>query len=238
MVGPNGDGTLSTPALAAILDYIRARPQIWEVILTGGDPFMLSSRRMHELTKALAAIPHVKIARWHTRVPVAAPERLTPALITSLKAKGLTTYVAIHINHADELTPNARAAIAKLIAFGIGLVSQSVLLKGVNDTVDALEHLMRALVEVGIKPYYLHHPDLAPGTGHFRISLTKGQRLISALRRRLSGLAMPHYMLDVPDGAGKVPIHPSHLSVHNGTDQITTLHGHTLPYPPSGAGHD
>ena len=207
-----GGAPLDAAAFAAALDYIRERPKIWEVVLTGGDPLVLSARRLAEVTRALAAIPHVEILRWHTRLPVAAPERVTDELAAALASgHDKTVYVALHANHARELTPEARAACRRLIAAGCTLVSQTVLLKGVNDHVETLEALMRGFVEARIKPYYLHHPDLAPGTSHFRITIAEGQALVRALRRRLSGLAMPTYVLDLPDALGKIPIGPTYL---------------------------
>ncbi len=206
-VGP-GSAALTEAEFAAALAYIRKRPEIWEVILTGGDPLTLSPRRIANVTAALADIAHVKVLRWHTRLPVAEPERVTNAMGRALLAEDRTTVVAVHANHARELTPEARAACRRLAAAGVLLVSQSVLLKGVNDDVATLEALMRAFVETGVKPYYLHHPDLAPGTAHFRPSIARGQALVAALRTRLSGLAMPTYVLDIPGGYGKVPIGP------------------------------
>src|SRR5580692_12933170 len=144
-VGP-GSGTLSATDFAAALDYLRAHAEIWEVILTGGDPLTLSPRRIAETTKALAAIPHVKVLRWHTRLPVAAPERVTKAMARALVAEGKTTVVAVHANHPRELTETARSACRRLAAAGAMLVSQSVLLKGVNDDPDTLIGLMRAFV--------------------------------------------------------------------------------------------
>ena len=212
MVGP-GAAALTADQFSAALEYIRARPGIWEVVLTGGDPLVLSPRRVAETTNALAAIPHVKVLRWHTRLPVVAPERVTKALARALaRDHEKTVFVAVHANHPRELTAEARAACRRLIDAGATLVSQSVLLKGVNDDVDALEALMRAFVEARIKPYYLHHPDLAPGTGHFRVSIARGQALMRELRRRLSGLAMPTYVLDQPEAHGKVPIGPSYVA--------------------------
>ena len=146
--------------------------------------------------------------RWHTRLPVAAPERVTPALARALRADGKTVVVAVHANHPRELTEDARAACRRLADQGIMLVSQSVLLKGVNDDAETLEALMRAFIESRIKPYYLHHGDLAPGTGHWRVPIGKGQDLMRVLRQRLSGLAMPAYVLDIPGGHGKVAIGP------------------------------
>jgi lysine 2,3-aminomutase len=212
MVGPGKAMALSDAELAAALDYIGAHPEIWEVILTGGDPLILSPRRVAEVTAALEQISHVKILRWHTRVPVVAPERVTPELTDALRAGTRAVYVALHTNHPREMTDLARAACARLIDADIAMVSQTVLLKGVNDDAGTLEALMRALVETRVKPYYLHHGDLAPGTAHLRTTIAEGQALMRELRRRLSGLALPAYVLDIPGAHGKVPIGPAYLS--------------------------
>jgi lysine 2,3-aminomutase len=205
-IGPGKKNSLSESDFAAALAYIAAHPQIREVILTGGDPFILSPRRIAEITTRLANIAHVKLVRWHTRVPVTDPDRVTDDLVAALHAPGATSWVALHANHAREFSSEARAAVARLVDGGIPLVSQSVLLKGVNDSVETLEALMHAFLENRIKPYYLHHPDLAPGTSHFRMDIEDGLALMRALRARLSGLAMPTYMLDIPGGFGKVPL--------------------------------
>lgn len=212
MVGP-GKQMLSPQQLDAALAYIRAHPEIWEVILTGGDPLVLSARRLGAVMTRIAAIEHVKVIRLHSRVPVVAPERITPSLVRALKAHGKTTYVALHANHPRELTGEAREAIARIIDGGIPMVSQSVLLRGVNDDVETLAALMRAFIEARIKPYYLHHADLAPGTSHFRTTIAEGQALMRALRGRLSGLAQPAYVLDIPGGFGKVPVGPHYLDL-------------------------
>ena len=206
MVGPENGEALSASETEAALDYIRSSPEIWEVILTGGAPFVLSPRRIHELTEALGQIPHVQVLRWHTRVPIADPARLTDAHIAALKAANKAVYVALHVNHVRELTPAARSAIAKIGDARIPVLSQTVLLKGVNDDADTLETLLRTLVAARVKPYYLHHGDLAPGTAHFRTSIAHGQRLMRELRQRLSGLALPAYVLDIPGAYGKVPL--------------------------------
>jgi len=206
MVGPQGDGTLTGDELEAALAYIEAHPEIWEVILTGGDPFLLSARRVRELSARLAAIPHVKIIRWHTRIPAVDPLRVTPDLVDALRVEGATTYVVLHTNHARELTANARAAIARIVDAGVPMLAQTVLLKGVNDDVATLEALMRALVEVRVKPYYLHHLDKAPGTSHFRCTIVEGQALTQELGQRVSGLAQPAYVLDIPGGHGKAQL--------------------------------
>ncbi|MGL5735135.1 MAG: lysine-2,3-aminomutase-like protein, partial [Beijerinckiaceae bacterium] len=177
MVGPDGDGALTGEALQRALDYIRAHDEIFEVILTGGDPFMLSARRAKALMQALNTIAHVKVIRWHTRVPVANPERVTPAFVNALRGSTKTIVVAIHANHADEFSSDACVAIARLADAGISLVSQSVLLRGVNDSVAALRNLMRVFLSARVKPYYLHHPDLAPGTAHFRLTIDEGLAL-------------------------------------------------------------
>jgi lysine 2,3-aminomutase len=230
---------LSRQQLDAALDYIRAHTEIWEVILSGGDPLVLSTRRLAAVIDALAAIPHVKIIRVHTRVPVAAPARVTPALVRALKAPGKATYVVLHANHARELSAKARAACARFIDAGIPMLSQSVLLRGVNDDAAALGGLMRTLVECRIKPYYLHHGDLAPGTAHWRTSIEEGQALLRALRGRLSGLCQPTYVLDIPGGHGKAPIGPSYLARvggNNGTTcyEIEDFNGCRHAYPPAG----
>ncbi|MBY0612456.1 MAG: lysine-2,3-aminomutase-like protein [Beijerinckiaceae bacterium] len=231
MVGPQGDGMLTAAEQQAALAYIAANSQVWEVILTGGDPLMLSARRMADIMSALADIPHVKIVRLHSRVPVVDPARVTQALVKALQASGKQVYVAIHANHPRELTVEARAACQRLIDGNVHLVSQSVLLKGVNDDTKTLADLMRAFVETGIKPYYLHHADLAPGTSHFRVEIAEGQALMRALRGRLSGVCQPTYVLDLPGGHGKVPIGPEHATQNaDGSWTIVDYQGQSHAY--------
>ncbi|WP_445500543.1 lysine-2,3-aminomutase-like protein [Microvirga sp. G4-2] len=232
MVGPQGLGTLTPDALDKAFAYIAEHSEIWEVILTGGDPLVLSARRLSELMQRLAAIEHVKIVRFHTRVPVMEPERIDEALIEALKASGKPAYVALHANHPRELTPMARAACARLVDAGIVMLSQSVLLKGINDDPDTLAALMRAFVETRIKPYYLHHPDLAPGTSHFRLSLEEGRALVAGLRGRISGLCQPTYVLDIPGGYGKAVIAPDTVSERGGCYTISDFRGGEHAYPP------
>jgi lysine 2,3-aminomutase len=212
MVGPGKATALSDAGYRGALDYIRAKREIWEVILTGGDPLMLSPRRLAEIMADLAAIDHVRIIRLHTRVPVADPARVSAEMIAALKVEGATIWVALHANHERELSDSARGACAAIVDAGIPMVSQTVLLRGVNDNAAALEALMRAFVECRIKPYYLHHGDLAPGTAHLRTTLEHGQQLMRALRGRVSGLCQPEYVLDIPGGHGKAPVGPSYLS--------------------------
>ncbi|HMH65915.1 MAG TPA: lysine-2,3-aminomutase-like protein [Rhizomicrobium sp.] len=233
MIGPGKDNALSKGDFEAALAYIAGHSEIWEVILTGGDPFILSQRRIAEITDRLAQIAHVKVIRWHTRVPVTDPDRVTDALVAALHATSTTTYVAVHANHAREFSPDARTAIARLVDGGIALVSQSVLLKGVNDNARTLADLMRAFVENRIKPYYLHHPDLAPGTSHFRIGIEEGLALVRELRPHLSGLAMPAYMLDIPGGFGKVPLESVHVEKTATGHRIRDARGQWHDYPPT-----
>jgi lysine 2,3-aminomutase len=233
MVGPQGLGTLSPEALDEAFAYIAGHREIWEVILTGGDPLVLSPRRLTEIMQRLAAIDHVKIIRFHTRVPVVEPERIDEALITALKMSGKTAYVALHANHPRELTPAARAACARLVDSGIVMISQSVLLKGVNDDPDTLAALMRAFVETRVKPYYLHHPDLAPGTSHFRLSIEEGRALVAGLRGRISGLCQPTYILDIPGGHGKAVIGPDAIHDDGGSYTVSDFNGVGHVYPPS-----
>jgi lysine 2,3-aminomutase len=221
-VGPDlGDG-LTAGELAAAVDYIARTPAIWEVILTGGDPLILSPRRIREVTQALAAIPHVKVLRWHSRVPVVSPERVTPELADALRSTTQAVYVALHANHPREFTSQARTACATLVDRGIVMVGQSVLLRGINDDVATLDALMRAFVEARVKPYYLHHLDRAPGTAHFRTTIAHGQELMRELRGRLSGLGQPAYVLDVPGGHGKMPIGPTYVKRGDGNCYTVT----------------
>jgi lysine 2,3-aminomutase len=209
VVGPGGAGGLTPAELDGALAYIAGHPEVWEVILTGGDPLVLSPRRIADLVRRISDIPHVKILRVHTRLPVADPEQVSEALVGALAGSRLTLAVGVHVNHARELTPAADAALARLAGAGALLLSQTVLLRGVNDRVEVLGDLMRALVERGVRPYYLHHPDPAPGTARFRVSLAEGQALVRGLRGRYSGLCQPTYVLDIPGGFGKVPAGPA-----------------------------
>jgi lysine 2,3-aminomutase len=233
MVGP-GRGGLAPAALDAALDYIRGRPDIWEVILTGGDPLVLAARRIKDVVTRLSAIDHVKVIRVHTRVPVAAPERVTAALVRALRSDK-ATFVVLHANHPRELTKAVRAACARLVDAGIPMLSQTVLLRGVNDDAETLGALLRALVECRIKPYYLHHADLAPGTAHLRTSIATGQALMRALHGRTSGLCQPSYVLDIPGGHGKSPIGPNYLSENGASVEDFTGRRHAYPATASGA---
>ena len=180
----------------------------------------------------LCAIPHVKVIRIHTRIPAADPKRITDELCAALKREK-AVYVAVHINHAQEITPDVETALKKLQEAGCVLLSQSVLLKGVNDNPQALEDLFRALAALRVKPYYLHHPDLAPGTSHFRLSLRDGKNIVRKLLGRVSGICQPHYMLDIPGGHGKVPVTNDYITEQSNDEYIVEdYEGRQHHYPP------
>ena len=230
-VGPEG-GTLSEAQLDAALDYIATHQEIFEVILSGGDPLVLSPRRLTEIVQRLSAIDHVKVIRLHSRVPAVDPGRITDELVAGLKS-AKAVYVVLHINHQRELSAAAIAACARLIDAGIPMFGQSVLLKGINDDAATLEALFRSLLANRIKPYYLHHGDLAQGTSHLRNDIGAGQALMRRLRGRLSGLAQPTYVLDIPGGHGKVPIGPNYVHRSDADAiKIEDPHGQRHDYPP------
>jgi lysine 2,3-aminomutase len=208
-VGPDG-GVLDEAALERALDWLRGHDAIREVILTGGDPLMLSPRRLGAIIRALGEMPHVTTIRIHTRVPVADPARVTDALADAMETDR-AMWVVVHANHAREFTPGARAALRRIQARAVPVLGQSVLLRGVNDSVAALEDLFRAMVEARMKPYYLHQLDPAPGTARFHVPIAEGRRLLAGLRGRVTGLAWPTYTLDIPGGHGKVPLGPDYL---------------------------
>jgi lysine 2,3-aminomutase len=227
-VGPEGE-MLDRPALDAALAYIAENPGIREVILSGGDPLVMSPGRLAPMVQAIGTLSHVDLLRVHTRVPVVDPSRITAELIAALKS-GPTPWLVLHVNHASELL-GAERAIGDLVDAGIPMLSQSVLLAGVNDSVSALEELFRALLKLRIKPYYLHQGDQAQGTGHFRVPIEKGQDLMRSLRGRVSGMALPTYMLDIPGGFGKVPVGPVYAKREGENWVVQDPQGQDHPVP-------
>ncbi|MFO7564880.1 MAG: lysine-2,3-aminomutase-like protein [Enhygromyxa sp.] len=237
-VGPKhggSSGALSEAELAEALAYIRAHEQIWEVILSGGDPLILSPARLARLLAALGEIEHVRVIRIHTRVPVVDSRRIDAELLAAL-AVDKAVYVVLHCNHPRELSEAAGRACARIVDAGIPMLAQTVLLRGVNADAATLEALFRRLVELRVKPYYLHHGDLAEGTAEFRTTIDEGQALMRALRGRVSGLCQPTYVLDIPGGHGKVPIGPSYLHDRHeheqGERRIEDIDGRLHEYPP------
>lgn len=227
-VGP-GSEMLSAEELDAAIAYIAKTPQIWEVILTGGDPLILSPRRMQEMIAKISAIPHVSVIRIHTRIPVADPSRVSDDLIAALESDK-AVYIVYHTNHANELTDKVRDLAKRFVKAGITLLSQSVLLKGVNNDPAVLEQLFRNLVTMKVKPYYLHHPDLAKGTSHFRLTVEEGQKVFAQLRGRVSGIALPKYILDIPGGFGKIDIAPPSIEIAADGYTVTNFKGEKKPY--------
>ncbi len=205
-VGPEG-GVLGDADLDAALDWFARTPAVTEAILTGGDPLMLSPRRLATIVRRLSAIPHIAVIRIHTRVPVADPGRVTDAVVAALDTE-TALFLCVHANHAREFSPAAREALRRLNRAGVALLGQSVLLRGVNDAAEALESLFRAMLSARVKPYYLHQLDRAPGTARFEVPIAEGRALLASLRGRVTGLAWPTYALDLPDGGGKAPIGP------------------------------
>ena len=229
-VGPGGDA-LTGAGLDTALAYIANHKDIWEVILSGGDPMLLAPRRLAVVFDRLDRLDHVGVVRLHTRVPVVDPGRVTADLVAALRLSNTATWVSVHTNHPRELTAAAAAALNRLVDAGIPLVSQTVLLRGINDCPDTLETLFRRLVRLRVKPYYLHHPDAAPGTGHFRLPLADGQAIAAALRGRVSGLCQPTYVLDIPGGHGKVPAGRCYIETNQKTGTVAVT-------DPRGCVHD
>jgi lysine 2,3-aminomutase len=224
-------GALNELEIEQALLYIESNAKIWEVVLSGGDPLILSQRRLQAIMRRLDAIGHIGVIRFHTRVPVVRPETIDTGLIDALKISK-AVYVVLHTNHAQELSPAARSACARLIDSGFPMLGQTVLLKGVNSDAQTLTALFRALVAMRIKPYYLHHGDLARGTSHFRTSIEEGQALMAQLRGTVSGLCQPTYVLDIPGGHGKVPIGPNYISRSDaGKLTVTDIRGQSHSYP-------
>ncbi|NHN84674.1 lysine-2,3-aminomutase-like protein [Acetobacter musti] len=226
-VGPDG-GLLDEAALETALGWLRTHEQIREVILTGGDPLMLSARRLAHIVRALDDIPHVTTIRIHSRVPLADPGRITDELTGAMETDK-AMWLVLHANHEREFTEAGRAALRRMQRRGIPLLGQSVLLRGVNDSVEALEGLFRAMVENRVKPYYLHQLDPAPGTARFHVPVEEGRALLQGLRGRVTGLAWPTYILDIPGGFGKVPLGPDYLDTGSGMVQDPSGRWHELP---------
>jgi lysine 2,3-aminomutase len=222
-IGPNSE-SLSKKELEEAYSYIRNHTEIWEVILTGGDPLILNTDSLSSILKSLEAIPHIEVIRIHTRIPVVDSNRITSTLIKALKITK-PVYIVLHANHASEFTDAAIEACAKLVDSGFPMLSQSVLLKGINDDPETLGLLMRTLVRNRIKPYYLHQGDLARGTAHFRTSIEDGQRIMKSLRGNYSGLCQPTYVIDIPGGEGKVPIGPQYLKLTGGQYELEDYQG-------------
>ncbi|QXE91764.1 KamA family radical SAM protein [Geomonas subterranea] len=210
--------------------YIASKPQIRDVILSGGDPLLLSDDRLDQILTALRRIPHVEIIRIGTRAPVTLPERVTARLARMLK-RHQPLYVNTHFNHPREITGPSARACARLADAGIQLGNQSVLLKGVNDDPRVMRELMQRLLAIRVRPYYIHQMDLVRGTAHFRTRVADGIGVVSALRGHTSGLAVPHYVIDLPGGKGKVEVASARFSADGSRLLVRNYLGEEIEYP-------
>ena len=229
MVGKNA-GCLSSTEIDNIVAYVRSAPQVKEVIFSGGDPLTLSNRRLSDIIQKFESIKQLDVLRIHTRTPLVKPERIDSGFLDIIRNCKKSCYLILHVNHAREINDNVVNTLSELRRSGAVLLSQSVLLKGVNDTTKALEELFRTLVRHGVTPYYLHHPDLAPGTSHFRVSIAQGRALMKNLQGRLSGICLPTYILDIPGGHGKSPIGHNYIQQHNEGWRIENYQGEYFDY--------
>lgn len=225
----SGDAPMDETELKNALNYIATKPGIRDVILSGGDPLMLSDETLYRVLSGLRAIKHISIIRIGSRVPVTLPERITPELCNLLK-QFHPLYINTHFNHPTEITDHSAKACAMLADAGIQLGNQTVLLKGVNDTVGVMRELMTGLIGIRVRPYYLHQMDLVQGTAHFRTSVTTGLDIINALRGHVSGLAVPHYVIDLPGGKGKVAILPDVMEREGQLLLLRTYTGEQVAY--------
>jgi lysine 2,3-aminomutase len=224
------DNNISFGEVLDGIAYIAAQPQISEVIISGGDPLTLADSLLREILQRLQKIEHVTLLRIATRVPAVMPERITPQLAEML-ARFQPLYLTTHFNHPDELTAEARQACRLLAEAGLPLANQSVLLKGVNDDAATLSALFTQLLHCRIRPYYLHQMDPVHGTGHFRVPVEHGLQLMADLRRTISGLAIPHYVIDAPGGLGKVALTPDSILSLGPVVRLRTASGQTVDYP-------
>jgi lysine 2,3-aminomutase len=234
MVG-NGGGTRSLTSLEPALAYLRAHSEVQEVIVSGGDPLVMKSERVEALLASLATISSIGNVRVASRTPVTLPQRITEDLCRALRAHP-ATWLMTHFNHPRELTPEARRACALLVDHGIPVMNHTVLLRGVNDDASVLEALFRGLVRARVRPYYLLQADPVRGTGHLRTKLAVGLAIMEALQGRLSGIALPRFIVDTPNGRGKVPVGPNYIIGSSaGATTLRTFRGELVDYidPPA-----
>lgn len=225
-------GFLSQGDLDRAIEYIQTHPEIRDVILSGGDPLLLTDEYLERVLRELRAVPHLEIIRIGTRVPGSLPSRITEKLCRMLK-KYHPLYMNLHFNHPDELTPEVKQACERLADAGIPLGSQTVLLEGVNDDPELIKRLMQKLLTCRVKPYYLYQADLTQGTNHFRTTVDKGLEILKALQGHTSGMAVPRYVIDAPGGGGKIPILPKEnlLSLDSGEVVLKNYEDRIFTYP-------
>jgi lysine 2,3-aminomutase len=212
------------------LEYIGQAPEVRDVIISGGDPLLLTDDRLAHILSRLRKFPHVEIVRIGTRVPVTLPERITPRLCRMLKHFH-PLYINTHFNHPLEITPQSARACARLADAGIQLGNQTVLLKGINDDPPLMKRLMQKLLAIRVRPYYIHQMDLVKGTGHFRTAVNAGLAIVEGLRGHTSGLATPHFVIDLPGGKGKVSVFPECVERKGDKLLLRTYRGEVFEYP-------
>ena len=213
------------------LAYIQAHPEIRDVIISGGDPLMLTDKKIDYIVGGLRAIEHLEIIRIGSRVPVTLPQRITPELCSILKQYH-PFYINTHFNHPREITLETEKACGMLADAGIPLGNQAVLLKGVNDDPAVMVELMKGLLRIRVKPYYIYQADLVVGTDHFRTAVKTGLEIISALRGHISGLGVPHYVIDAPGGGGKIALMPDPVVTFDDDEiQLQNYEGNVYSYP-------
>lgn len=206
----NGFWTRSDTELEKMFFYLEANPSIRDVLISGGDPLILSTRRLETILRRLRAIPHIEILRIGTRMPVALPQRIDDELVAMLK-KYRPLWLNTHFNHPNEITPESCGACDRILCAGIPMNNQSVLLKGVNDSVPVMRRLCQGLVKMGVRPYYLYQCDPVKGAEHFRTPVWKGIEIIEGMRGHTTGFAVPTFVVDAPGGGGKIPLQPDYL---------------------------
>ena len=234
MVGQDG-GARSEQRLQPAIDWIRAHPEVRDVIVSGGDPLVMSTRRIERVLAMVRSVPTVETIRLATRAPVVLPMRVTRALCATLR-KFAPLWVMTHFNHPKELTPQAVTALERMADHGLPVMNQTVLLRGVNDHADTLEALFRGLVRARARPYYLLQADPVRGTGHLRTSIATGVAIMERLQGRLTGIALPRYIVDTPEGRGKVPVGPDYVVAREpGVTALRTFRGEVVRYvdPPA-----
>jgi len=221
---------VTNESIAAGLDYLRATPAIREVLISGGDPLLLTDQRLEDILRRLREIPSIEIIRIGTRVPCTLPMRVTPALAAMLK-KYHPLYINTHFNHPAEITRESGRACGLLADAGIPLGCQTVLLRGINDSPDIIRELMCRLLQIRVKPYYLFQADLTRGTGHFRTSIHTGLAIMKSLIGSVSGMAVPTYALDAPGGKGKIPLTPNYITSLGDTLEFVNYQDLPCSYP-------
>jgi lysine 2,3-aminomutase len=232
----NASGYDFHPDFAEQIAYIRDTPSIRDVLLSGGDPLLLSDEKLEQLLRQLRVIPHVEFLRIGTRIPIFLPQRITPELCEMLK-RYHPLFVSVHSNHPRELTTEARSGLERLADAGIPLGNQSVLLRQVNDDLDVMKALVQKLLICRVKPYYVYQCDLIAGSAHLRSSVRRGIEIMEGLRGHTTGYAVPQFVIDAPGGGGKVPINPEYV-INRNADRVIfrNFEGKMFEYPEAADG--